>query len=179
MIRRPRRVGTAVVVALALLALSVAVIVSLVQRLTGTGEILSYDSVATRLHDTEWGDVVVLAVGATAAVVGLALIALAAIPGRAVVLPLRTVDGSDAGIERRSLRTALHRSAAGVPGIEKARIKVRGKGVRVSAASDRVDISELPDTVHAALADTLDRISPRHPTRVRARLRPARTGGSR
>ncbi|NNH72256.1 hypothetical protein HLB23_20740 [Nocardia uniformis] len=179
MIRRPRRVATAALLALALLALCVAVVVALVQRLSGTTEFVSYDSIATRLHDTEWGDPVVFVVGLIVALVGLSLLVLAAVPGRAVVLPLRPVDGDVAGIERRSLRAALRRSAATVHGIDAARVRLRGKAVRVAAASDRVDVRDLPDTVHAAITDTLERIGPRTVPRVRTRLRSAKVGGSR
>ncbi|MBL1076418.1 hypothetical protein JK358_18635 [Nocardia sp. 2] len=104
MIRRPRRVGTATALAAALLALSVATIVSLVQRLSGARQFVSYDTVATRLHDIHWGDTVVLTAGIIVAALGLLLLALALTPGRAVVVPLEPMDGSDAGIDRRSLR---------------------------------------------------------------------------
>lgn len=178
MIRRPRRVGSAVVVAVALLALCVAVIVSLVQRLSGSREYLSYNSVATRLHDTHWGDSVVLVAGIVIALIGLALILLAVTPGRAVVVPLRRLDGGDAGIDRRSLRLALRRSATAVPGVTSARIGVRGNSVRVSAVSDRADVQELPGSVHQAVADALERLGTPTVPRVRARLRAAKTGGS-
>ncbi|WP_067828863.1 DUF6286 domain-containing protein [Nocardia inohanensis] len=179
MIRRPRRTGTAAVVAVALLALCVAVIVSLVQRLSRHREFVSYDSVATRLHDTDWGDPVVFAVGAGTALLGLALLVAAVTPGRATVLPLRPLaEGGEAGIERRSLRAALRRSATTVPGVSSARIKLRGKAVRVSAASDRVDVRELPGTVHQAVTEAFERIGTDTAPRVRTRLRPAKTGGS-
>lgn len=178
MIRRPRRVGTAAVVALALLALCVAVIVSLAQRLSGAREFLSYDSVAARLHDTEWGDPVVLVVGTVVALIGLALVAVAATPGRAVVVPLRRMDSGDSGIERRSLRLALRRAAIVVPGVDSARIGLRGNVVRVSAASDRVSVQELPGAVHQAVTEALERVGIRTAPRVRTRLRPARTRGS-
>ncbi|MFI6869482.1 DUF6286 domain-containing protein [Nocardia sp. NPDC050406] len=179
MIRRPRRVVTAALVAIALLALCVAVAVALIQRLAGAREFVSYDSVATRLHDTTWGDPLVLAVGIGVALLGAVLVASALVPGRATVIPLEPVDGSAAGIERRSLRTALRRSALGVGGIDSARVRLRGKTIRVSANSDRVDIHDLPETVRAAVADTLDRIGPRESRQVlHTKLRPAKTKGA-
>lgn len=180
MIRRPRRVGAAILVAVALLALCVAVVVALVQRLSGSREFVSYDSIATRAHDTAWGDPVVLLVGVAVALIGLVLLALAITPGRATVLPLEPLEGSDAGIERRSLRAALRRSALGVGGIDSARVRLRGRTIRVSANSDRVDIRELPETVRAAVAHTLERIGPEDSRHVlHTKLRPAKTKGSR
>ncbi|MEU0543145.1 DUF6286 domain-containing protein [Nocardia sp. NPDC005978] len=180
MIRRSRRAGAAVLVALVLLALCVAVIVSLAQRLSGSGQYLSYDSVATRLHGTDWGDPVVLAVGIVLVLAGLALIAVAAAPGRAVVVPLRTLDhGGGAGIERRSLRTAVRRSVTSVPGVGSARIKMHGNTIRVSGVSDRTEVADLPDTVDRAVADAFERVGAVSAPDVRARFRPANTGGSR
>ncbi|UGT41670.1 DUF6286 domain-containing protein [Nocardia yamanashiensis] len=174
MIRRSRRAGVATVVALALVALCVAVIVSLAQRLSGNREFVSYDSLAARLHGTEWGDPLVFGVGAAVALLGLALLVAAVLPGRAVVVPLRPLDGDAAGIERRSLRSALRRSADAVPGVSAARIKLRGKAVSVSAASDRTDVRELPDTVHRAVTAAFERIGTDTAPAVRTRVRPAR-----
>lgn len=106
MIRRPRRVVPAVLIALAALTLCVVVTVSLVGRLLGRTEVVSYDSIAQRMHDTHWGDGVVLDAGVAAAVLGLILLLLAVLPGRPVVVALDDVDGSAAGMSRRSLRAA-------------------------------------------------------------------------
>ncbi|MGV9411106.1 DUF6286 domain-containing protein [Nocardia sp. NPDC003693] len=180
MIRRSRRSGAAVLVALALAALCVAVIVSLAQRLSGSRQYLSYDSVASRLHGTDWGDPVVLAAGIVLVLAGVALLAAAATPGRAMVLPLRTLEpGGDAGIDRRSLRAALRRSVTGLPGVASARVDLRGNTVRVTGVSDRANVDGVPDTVDSAVTATFERLGAVTAPEVRTRLRPATSGGSR
>ncbi|MEC3953573.1 DUF6286 domain-containing protein [Nocardia sp. CDC153] len=133
MIRRPRRTAPAVVVALAVFALCLVTVISLIQKLTGGRELVSYDSVATRLHGIEWNDAIVPVVGAVVIVLGLLLLGAALLPGRPVVMPLAEVDGSAAGVTRRSVRSTLAREVNGLPGVAARRIRVgRGK-IRVSA----------------------------------------------
>ncbi|MCM6776344.1 DUF6286 domain-containing protein [Nocardia sp. CDC159] len=177
MIRRPRRIVPAVIVALALLAGSVAVAVSLIQRLSGAKEFVSYDAVASRLHDTTWASGWVLGVGIGAVVVGLILLGVALWPGRAVVVPLESEDGVTAGIARRSLRAAIGDAAAAVDGVHSPRVRLGRRKVRVRgrAAGD----AGLPETVRAAVEQRLLRIAPRAFPRIETALRPVRAGGER
>ncbi|MBF6326911.1 DUF6286 domain-containing protein [Nocardia transvalensis] len=179
MIRRPRRIVPAVVVVLVLLAGSVVVAVSLIQRLSGAREFVSYDSVANYLHDTTWDSVRVLVVGIAAVVVGLALLAVALLPGRSVVVPLESEDGVDAGIARRSLRGAVRDAAATVDGLESSRIRMGRKKVRVKGRSGQGSVDALPEAVRAAIEQRLLRIAPRVFPRIETRLRPAKAGGER
>ncbi|WP_051178769.1 DUF6286 domain-containing protein [Nocardia concava] len=133
MIRRPRRSVPAVVVALAVFALCLVTVISLIQRLTGGRELVSYDALAIRLHDIEWTDAIVAVVGVVAMALGLLLLVAALLPGRPVVVPLADLDGSAAGVTRRSVRSALAREVDALPGVAAHRIKVgRGK-IRVAA----------------------------------------------
>ncbi|WP_405138615.1 DUF6286 domain-containing protein [Nocardia sp. NBC_01388] len=179
MIRRPRRVGPAVVVALALLALCVVTAVSLIGRLLGRSEVVSYDSVAHRLHDTHWSDGLVLGVGVAAAVAGVLLLALALLPGRPVVVALDEVDGSSAGVSRRSLRAALRRAAGAVHGVDSARVRVGSKKILVSARTGRIGSDEVDGAVRDAVTGTLERIAPARPATVRTRLRSTGKGENR
>ncbi|MGY2062279.1 DUF6286 domain-containing protein, partial [Nocardia gipuzkoensis] len=86
--RSPRRVIPAVLVALVLLAACVTVVVSLIQRLTGATEFISYDGVMNRLHEISWADSRGLAAGVAGAAVGLVLLGLAVLPGRSILVPL-------------------------------------------------------------------------------------------
>ncbi|MFF2083779.1 DUF6286 domain-containing protein [Nocardia sp. NPDC058176] len=178
MTRRPRRVVPAVVVAVLLCATAVLVVVSLIQRLTGTRELISYDSVATRLHDTAWGSGWVLGVGIAVAVLGLALLAVAALPGKPVVLALEAGDGMDAGIARRSLRHALADATGGVDGLDKTRVKLRRKKIHVSGHTHHT-VEQTAEDVRLAVADRLDRIKPADVPRLRTSVRTIGPGRAR
>ncbi|WP_280370721.1 DUF6286 domain-containing protein [Nocardia wallacei] len=173
--RRPRRVIPAVVVALALVAVCVLVAVSAIQKLSDTKELVSYDSVATRLHDTTWGSAWVLGGGITIAVLGLLLLAVALWPGRPVVLPLESAEGVDAGITRRSLRAAVRDATDSVDGLESSRVRLGRKKIRVKARTRRPE-SEVGSAVRAAIDERLALVGPRTPHTVRTRVRTVRTG---
>ncbi|WP_280342496.1 DUF6286 domain-containing protein [Nocardia neocaledoniensis] len=178
MTRRPRRVVPAVVAAVLLCAAAVLVVVSLVQRLTGTREWVSYDSVATWLHDTSWGSAWVLGVGIAVAVLGLALLAVAALPGKPVVLALESGDGIEAGIARRSLRAALADAAGTVDGLDKTRVRLRRKKIHVSGRTHHTT-EQTAREVGLAVAERLDRIKPAEVPRLRTSLRRLAPGGDR
>ncbi|MCU1640779.1 MAG: hypothetical protein JWN03_1054 [Nocardia sp.] len=179
MIRRPRRVGPAVVVALAVLALCVLTAVSLIGRLLGRSEVVSYDSIAHRLHDTRWSDGLVLGAGVAVVVVGAVLLVLALLPGRPVVVALDEVDGSSAGVSRRSLRAALRREAGAVHGVDSARVRLGSKKILVSARTGRTGSSEVDGAVQEAVTRMLERIAPARPATVRTRLRSTSKGENR
>ena len=171
--RRPRRALPAVVLALSLLALSVAVVWSLVQRLTGTGDHLSYDSVVTRLHVTPWDDRQVLIAGAAAVLAGLVLLTLAVLPGRAVVVPLSGADDFAAGVARRGLRAALRDAAQSVEGVRSARVRLHRNRVRVTVRTGYAHTASLAEAVCAAVDERIGRIGAHPAPRVSTRLRQA------
>ncbi|MFI5783849.1 DUF6286 domain-containing protein [Nocardia sp. NPDC051570] len=177
--RRPRRTPAATVVAVATLALSVAVIVSLIQRLTGTHEFVSYDTVAAWLHGTTWRSSWVLATGVTALVIGVLLLGSALVPGRAVVLPLTAEEDLSAGITRRGLRTTMREAAYTVEGVSTARIRLRRNRVGVVARTERAVAQELTEPVRAAVEQRLAELGPAAPPQVVARLRRTKNRGTR
>lgn len=144
MIRRPRRAVPAVLVALALFAVCLLTVISLIQKLAGDRQLVSYESVATRLHDTGWTDGVVLAVGVAAIVLGLALLVLALLPGRPVAIPLADLDGTAASVTRRSMRAALTREVNALPGIDVRRVGLGCKKIRVTATSAHPTVAAGP-----------------------------------
>ncbi|WP_156524874.1 DUF6286 domain-containing protein [Nocardia pseudobrasiliensis] len=170
--RRSRRVIPAVLVALTLLAVSVAVAVSLIQRLSGAREFISYDTVATQLHDLTWASGWVLGVGIAAVALGLLLFGIALWPGRAVVVPLAAEDEVSAGIARRSLRGAVDDAAAAVTGVESSRVRLGRKKIRIKGRARRAE--DLNETVRAAVEHRLRRIAPAALPNVEAALRPTR-----
>ena len=171
--RRPRRVTPAVVVAVVLLAAAVLVAVSLIQNLSHSTEIVSYDSIATRLHDTTWNSHWVLGVGIGAVVIGVVLLGAALLPGRRVVVALEPEEGMDAGIARRSLDGALADAAASVAGLESTRVRRSRKHIRVQGRAAHADHTDLEQTVDAAVGDRLARIAPRAAPPVSVSLRRA------
>lgn len=172
--RRPRRVTPAVVVAVVLVAAAVLVAVSLIQNLSHSAEFVSYDSIATRLHDTSWNSHWVLGAGIGAVVIGVVLLAAAVLPGRRVVVALEPEEGMDAGIARRSLDGALADAAASVAGLENTRVRRSRKRIRVQGRAVHADHTDLEQTVDAAVGDRLARIAPRSAPPVSVSLRRSR-----
>lgn len=171
MTRRPRRVTPAVLVALVLLGISVAVVVSLVQRLAGAREFVSYDRVARELHAIEWGEGPVLIGGAIALALGLVLLLAALWPGRPVVIPLTADDGIRAGVSRGGLRAAVRGSAETVDGVTARKVRLHRRSVRVRAATDRIESAGIADAVCERVTQRLQEIGTRSVRRVRTSLR--------
>ncbi|WP_174361637.1 DUF6286 domain-containing protein [Nocardia paucivorans] len=155
MSRRPRRVVPAVLVASTLLGMCVAVGVSLVQRLIGVREYMSYDRVAYELHGRTWDEPQVLAVGSAVAVIGALLLVTALLPGRARVLPLTDSrpDGIEAGIGRRDLRALLRHSAMEVEGVVSARVRIRRDLALAIVRTDRRSHDDMAAAVCSVLGE--------------------------
>jgi hypothetical protein len=170
-IRRPRRMLPAIVIALVVFAACAAVVVSLVQRLVGAHEFVSYDSVADELHGLTWTDAAVLIAGVVAVVLGAVLLVLAVLPGRAVVLPLTTEDGVRAGLTRAGLHSTLRRSAGTVDGVTSARIRLRRKAVKISARTDRGQSDGLAEQVCDTVTRRIQELGPEPVRRVRTAVR--------
>nr|WP_221332979.1 DUF6286 domain-containing protein [Nocardia transvalensis] len=160
---------------MALLAVCVVVALSLVHKLTGARQIVSYDGVADRLHTLTWGSSWVAVAGVAAGAAGLALLALAILPGRPVVVPLAADDEITAGVLRRGLRHALRDAAQSVDGVSSARIRLRRRTVRVTARTARAHPADLPDLIRTATDERLTRIGPHPSPRVTTRLRHTRS----
>ncbi|MEV0359435.1 DUF6286 domain-containing protein [Nocardia sp. NPDC050697] len=177
MTRRPRRVVPAVLLALVLLAAAVVVIVSLVQRLTGARELVSYDRVAAELHAITWGETPVLVAGVIAAALGALLLIAALWPGRTLLVPLVDEEGLRAGVSRRGLRAAVRESAETVDGVTARGVRVRRRSVRVKAATDRVESAGTAEAVADRVSNRLREIGTRSVRRVRTSLQTPETGG--
>ncbi|WP_216899836.1 DUF6286 domain-containing protein [Nocardia alni] len=175
--RRSRRTVPALALSLALLAGCAAVVLSLVQRLTSARQLLSYASASARLRVMTWDDRWVLVAGAGAVVVGLVLVALAILPGRAILLPLTGDDQFAAGVGRRGLCGSLRAAAHSVEGVHSARIRLRRKNVRVTVRTGYAHSANLTETVRAAVDERIARIGPRSALRVsvEARTKPGLT----
>ncbi|MEU6084349.1 DUF6286 domain-containing protein [Streptomyces sp. NPDC047108] len=135
------------------------------------------DELATRPLDDVW----VLTGAAVAAALGLWLAVLALTPGLRHHLPLRVTGGTDrhthtdsarAVLDRAGARQLLRDAALRVPGVSRAKVRVRRRGIRVRADAGFRDLDE----VRADLTDVLaheqtDRLALARPLRLRVRVR--------
>ena len=159
--RRPRRSLPAVLTALVLLAASALVAVVAIQMIINEKPWIDYGSVASTLHDTRWGDTVMLWVGVGVALIGLLLLAAALLPGRPTVLPLSgDRPDMDSGASRRSLRSTLRTAASTVDGVTTTKLWLGSRRARTAVRTNRANTAGLDDAVRAAVERRLDQITP-------------------
>ncbi|WP_432927098.1 DUF6286 domain-containing protein [Microbispora sp. CA-135349] len=168
---RPSRGLPAAVAALALLGIGGLTAVHVVSALLGLPvKIVPYDQWARWARTTAWDDTRALAVASALALIGLALILIAAVPGRGRMVALRTGDPNLAvGMPRRTLARALRARANEVDGVRAARARMRGWHADVSVRTDLRDTTALGERVRTAVEDELARLAPAH--RVSLHLR--------
>jgi hypothetical protein len=163
---RPRRIPARLAVALVMV---VAGGLTAFAALGRPDAVLRDGLAALRLDDPR-----VLAAAGALSVAGLALVLLAALPGRTRVEPLRGMDPHVvAGVSRRSLGRALAATAAEVPGIDSVSVRLRGRLRRravVRVAAGDHNPGNLAELVRDAVTDRLAEIGPVHAHRVVVRL---------
>ncbi|MDX8029417.1 DUF6286 domain-containing protein [Lentzea sp. BCCO 10_0856] len=170
MTRRSRRALPATLTALVLLAASVLVAVSAIQLALGEAPLLSYDALAGRLHDTTWSAPEMAVASGVATAIGLVLLLVAVVPGRARTAPL---DDRTA-VSVRGLRNAL-RTAAHVDGVESAAVKVRRRRVKTVVRTRRSVPDGLGDAVRAALEQRVGELALARPPQVVVRVKALRS----
>ncbi len=179
MIRRPRRVVPATIVALVLLAAAVLTAWSCVQVLLGQTPIVPFAALATAAAGLTWTAVPVLVAAGVLGVVGIVLIVVAIVPGRPTVLALadRSWDHPQAaaGATRRSITSAVKAAASGVSGVDRASVALSGRIVTATVHTPLRAEPELTEQVRTAVAARLDDIAPARPLRVRVRTTAARS----
>ena len=163
---RPRRLPARLAVVLVMIVAGA----MLARVALGRPDLLRHDALgALRLDDPR----VLLAAGALTAA-GLVLVLLAALPGRTRLEPLRGLDPHVvAGVSRRGLRHALAATAARVPGIDSASVRLRGRirrRVVVRVSTGYRDPGNLAELARDAVAGRLAEIAPVHSYRVIVRL---------
>lgn len=171
--RRPRRNIPAGLTALVLTAAGALAAIVAVQMILGERPWLDYGAVARRLHDFRWADLPVVLAGGVLVVLGLILVLAAVLPGKPTVLPLRGEPAS--GASRRSFGSTLRTAAARVDGVEKVRLKLRRRSIRVRVRTRRTRPDGIADAVRVAVAKRLDRIDPVRRPDVKVSLRTPRS----
>jgi hypothetical protein len=119
-------------------------------------------------------DPAVLGVAAAVTGLGLVLVLLAVLPGRTRMEPLRGTDPLVvAGVGRRGLGWALAATAADVPGVESATVRLRGR-IRRRAIVRAVTAYPMPgglaEEIRDAVAVRLAEMEPVYPRTVIVRL---------
>ncbi|WP_410599828.1 DUF6286 domain-containing protein [Amycolatopsis sp. lyj-90] len=171
--RRPRRSLPAVLVALVVLAGCVLAAAVAVQTILGEKPWVSYDAVASALHDTRWSDPLPAIAGGVVALLGLLLLVSAIVPGRPTVLPLE--GGTDSGASRRSYRSTLRTAASTVDGVSAAKLKLKRRGIVSVVTTGRTNTEGLADAVRAAIEHRLSQIGPATVPAVRVRVKATRS----
>jgi Family of unknown function (DUF6286) len=168
MIRRPRRAIPATLVAVIGLGVAVVVTASCIQVLAHRRAWLPFPAMARFGAGLAVNSPVVLAVAAAVALLGLILLGAALAPGVPTVLPLDPGEsGLDIGATRASLITALRAAAAGVDGVEKARVRLRRRRLTATVHTPLHTADGLDTQVRAAITDRLDDIAPARRPRIR------------
>ncbi|MFD7133776.1 DUF6286 domain-containing protein [Streptomyces sp. NPDC059894] len=128
------------------------------------------DALATRPVDDVW----MLLGAAVAAAVGVWLIVLALTPGLRHWLPLRSPAGCPrlrASLDRSGAADLLRDAALQVPGVSKARVRVRRHRVTARADVRFRDTRQVKEDLTAVLHDERDRLALARPPRVVVRVR--------
>ncbi|MFI1287805.1 DUF6286 domain-containing protein [Streptomyces sp. NPDC020792] len=126
------------------------------------------DALATRPVDDVW----MLTGAAVAAAVGVWLIVLALTPGLRHWLPLRSpAPGLRASLDRDGTAALLRDAAMRVPGVGKARIRVRRHRVKARADVRFRDPQQVKDDLTAVLDEERDRLALARPPRIVVRVR--------
>ncbi|MEU0969921.1 DUF6286 domain-containing protein [Streptomyces sp. NPDC005917] len=125
------------------------------------------DELATRSVDDVW----MLTGAAVAAAVGVWLIVLALTPGLRHWLPLRSpAPGLRASLDRDGAADLLRDAAMRVPGVSKARIRVRRHRVKARADVRFRDPRQVKDDLTAVLDEERDRLALARPPRIVVRV---------
>jgi hypothetical protein len=172
---RPRRASAALCAAGLLTATGLLTALEVISR--QVGHPVHAERVArghAMLRELSWNDPAVLRAAAALACAGLFLVLLGTLPGRTRMEPLRGTDPEIvAAITRAGLRRSLSVAALGVPGIERATIRLRGRlrrRVVVHATTVYCNPANLAEMVRNAVTVRLGEIEPVRWQRVVVRL---------
>jgi Family of unknown function (DUF6286) len=169
---RPRRVLPASLAATLLTAAGAAVAIHVISiRL---GHPVLRPEVTARLARLTWDDPAVAAAGGGLTLTGLLFVLAAVLPGRTGTAPLAADDPRFVtGIGRASLRAALRATVLGVPGVDTATVRLRGRlrpRVEIRAVTGFRNPGNLGEQVADAVRDRLEDLDPVHVPEVAVRV---------
>lgn len=159
---RPRRVVPATIVSALLALAAILVAIEVIGQLFGTSLVLPTDGLGALGRDTAWNTPLVWLGAVVVGLLGVLLLALAFVPGRARMLPL--VGGRPAlwaGLTRGGLRHYAEEAAESVAGVSRARATVsRRNRIRLRADTPLRDSDDLAERVHQAVAARIGALEP-------------------
>jgi hypothetical protein len=166
----------AVIAALVLVLAAGALLFEAVWTLTGNAATAWWTGLTDELAGRPVDDTWILTGAAVAAAVGLWLVVLALTPGLRRQLPLRVPAGSHgrmrAVLDRESAALLLRDAAMRVPGVSRARVRVRRRRVKVRAEAGFRDPAEVRNHLTDAVRrEQRDRLALARPPRLKVRVR--------
>ncbi|MBB4929996.1 hypothetical protein F4561_000816 [Lipingzhangella halophila] len=171
---QPRRLWPVVFAgALILAALAVIAAVEVISGLAGDPlHLLPFEHATGSATEAQWTEPPVQGASVLLAVIGLALIGLALLPGRARWTVVRTDDqGLLVGMERSALRDTVAAAARNVNGVRSARVSVGRRGVRVRVRAESWSAASLRADVAAAAEHRLADLGPFRALAVSTKVR--------
>ncbi len=161
------------VLALALLAAAVVVIVEIILAALGHKPYLVHWNVIwDALTRNTWRDVGTQITGVVLVLVGLLLLILGFGGGRPDTLELAgSTSGAIVTITRRSLQQALKNAGASTEGVQKARVAVRRRKVKVKVSSAMLQAAPVRQAVEASTGRLLDGLGLARPLRVNTKVK--------
>ena len=129
-------------------------------------------SSGTALTRSTWRDIGTQITGVVLVLVGLLLLILGLRRGRPDTLELAgSTSGATVTITRRSLQQALNNAAASTEGVEKARVAVRRRKVKVKVSSPMLQAAPVRQAVEASTGRLLDGLGLARPLRVNTKVK--------
>lgn len=172
---RHRRAPHAIVVSALLAASTGLIAVYLISKYVGHQLHVLPSGLFQAGHQLHWDDPRSLVASGVACALGLLLIYYALLPGRLRVVPVDSQHPrSVVAVTRGGLRRHLAGAASTVDGIASAKVRVRGRRVRVYASSSLRDTEGLAAQVETAVTERISALSPLRPPRVRVTVRKMR-----
>ncbi|MBE1566299.1 DUF6286 domain-containing protein [Nonomuraea africana] len=152
--RTPAGVAVAATVAAALSLTAAEVVAAL---LGGRLGVMPINKVASLAADTRWSHPTLLSGALVAGALGLVLLGLAVLPGRARLVALETSDPRLViGITKSGLRRTLRTVAEDVDGVQSVRVRLRRRLIEVTVISDAERTGAMLRRTGTAVGDRLN-----------------------
>lgn len=170
---RPRRSWPAIITGLIVLVLAVVSAAEVIAALAGNPlRLLPVGAATEYATTTTWSEPSVQIASAVLALIGLALIVLALVPGQGRWMALRTDDSAlVVGLTRPALRRAVAAAAHDVSGVDKVNVAVRGNRMKVHVTTCLHDSEGLPAEVTSAVQHRLEELAPLRNMRINTYVR--------
>jgi hypothetical protein len=163
--KRPSRSVPALIVALILLTAAVAAVWGGITALTGRSTAV-VDGV-TGAAGTPWSAQAAYIPSVAVALIGVALIVIALIPGRHDAYLVNHEGATEAALTRRGLGTYLEDQAKAIDGVDSARASLKGRQARIRIGTYALDRNQVEKDVHRRLRTRLDSLHLKNTPRVR------------